>query len=103
METLIKNDVAVLGILLLILGVIFATSSSTNKFLKGFYGFVPPIFLCYFIPGILNSFGIISAKESALPDMAMNYLLPASLVLLTLSLDIPSLRRLGGKAVLVFF
>lgn len=102
MDVLIKNDVAVLGLLLLILGVIFATSSSSNKFLKGFYGIIPPIFLCYFIPGILNSFGIISAKESALPGMAMNYLLPASLVLLTLSLDIPSLRRLGGRAVLVF-
>jgi uncharacterized membrane protein len=102
MDVLIKNDVAVLGVLLLILGIIFSTSSSSNKFIKGFYGVVPPIFLCYFIPGILNSFGIISAKDSALPGMAMNYLLPASLVLLTLSLDIPSLRRLGGRAVIVF-
>lgn len=102
MNILIKNDVAVLGLLLLILALIFATSSSQNKFIKGFYGIVPPIFLCYFIPGILNSFGIISAKQSALPGMAMNYLLPASLVLLTLSLDLPSLRRLGGRAVLVF-
>lgn len=51
---------------------------------------------------MLNSLGVVSAKDSALPGMAMNYLLPASLVLLTLSLDIPSLKRLGGRAVLVF-
>lgn len=102
MQALIKNDIVVLGLLLVILAVIFSTSSSQNRFLKGFYGIIPPIFLCYFIPGILNSLGVISAKESALPGVAMNYLLPASLVLLTLSLDFPALRRLGGKAVLVF-
>lgn len=98
----IKNDIAVLGVLFLVLGVIFATSSSDHPFFKRFYGIVPPIFLCYFIPGMLNSLGVVSAKDSTLPGMAMNYLLPASLVLLTLSLDIPSLKRLGGRAVLVF-
>lgn len=99
---LIKNDIAVLGLLLLILAVVLVSSSSSNKVLGRFYDFVPPIFLCYFIPGILNSLHIISANDSALPGMAMNYLLPASLVLLTLGLDIPSLKRLGGRAVLVF-
>lgn len=102
MEPLIKNDVAVLGILLAILATILLASSAQSRFAKGFFNIVPPIFLCYFIPGILNSFGIISGQNSALPGMAMNYLLPASLVLLTLGLDIPSLRRLGGRAVLVF-
>jgi len=102
MDVLIKNDIAVLGLLLVILAAIFATSSSSNRFLKGFYGVIPPIFLCYFVPGALASAGVISAQVSALPGMAMNYLLPASLVLLTLSLDIPSLRRLGGRAIFVF-
>lgn len=102
LEPLIKNDIAVLGLLLALLAIVFVTSSSSNKFLKGFYGIVPPIFLCYFVPGILNTLGIISATDSSLPYVAMNYLLPASLVLLTLSLDFPSLKKLGGKAVFVF-
>lgn len=102
MEVWVKNDAAVLGLLLLILATVLLTSSSKNKYVQGFYSIVPPIFLCYFIPGILNSLCIISGQGSALPGMAMNYLLPASLVLLTLGLDIPSLKRLGGRAVLVF-
>lgn len=102
METLIKNDAAVLGLLFLMLGIIFYTSSSSNKFLKGFYSVVPPVFLCYFIPGILNSLGVISGTDSALPNMASQYLLPVSLVLLTIGLDISSLRMLGGKAIIIF-
>ncbi|MCG9910716.1 MAG: DUF819 family protein [Flavobacteriales bacterium] len=103
MSSLIKNDVIVFGLLMLILGVIFSTSSSEKKGWKMFYGIIPPLFLCYFIPGILNSAGIISGSQSALPKMASSYLLPASLVLLTLSLDIQALRKLGGKALLIFF
>lgn len=103
MSSLIKNDVIVFGVLMLILGVIFSTSSSEKKGWKMFYGIIPPLFLCYFIPGILNSAGIISGSQSALPKMASSYLLPASLVLLTLSLDIQALRKLGGKALLIFF
>lgn len=103
METLVKNDVIVLGILMLVLGLVFTTAASENKFWKRFYTFIPPIFLCYFIPGLFNSFGLISGSLSGLNKMASTYLLPASLVLLTLGLDFPSLRKLGGKAVLIFF
>lgn len=102
MDVLVKNDVAVLGLLLVILAAVLTTSAWQNRYVQGFYNIVPPIFLCYFIPGTLNSLGIVSGQQSALPGMAMNYLLPASLVLLTLGLDLPSLRRLGGRAVLVF-
>src|SRR5690606_30081724 len=55
------------------------------------------------IPALLNTFSVISGEQSALYPMASRYLLPASLVLLTIGIDIKSLQKLGGKAVLIFF
>ncbi len=102
MEPLFSDDRIVFGLLMTVLGVVFYTSSSAHSSWKMFYRFVPPLFLCYFLPGLLNSAGIISAEKSALPGMASAYLLPAALVLLTLSLDFGALKRLGGKAVTIF-
>lgn len=96
------NDAVVLGILLLILALIFVTSSSDKPFWKKFYTFIPSLLLCYFIPSILNSAGLISGEESNLYFVASRYLLPASLVLLTLSIDFKAIMGLGPKAVIMF-
>lgn len=95
----INNDAVIFGILLLILALIFHTSSSENKFWKTFYKFVPALLLCYFIPGIINSIGIISVEDSNLYYVASRYLLPASLVLFTIGVDIKSILKLGPKAI----
>lgn len=100
---LITNDATVFGLLMLILFVVFRTSSSEIKGLKTFYKWVPALLLCYFIPAAFNSFGIISSEESNLYFVASRYLLPASLILLCLSIDIPAIKRLGSKAVIMFF
>tara|TARA_B110000971_G_scaffold113962_1_gene116922 strand:+ start:569 stop:1816 length:1248 start_codon:yes stop_codon:yes gene_type:complete len=99
---LITNDASVLGILVIILAFIFYTSSSQNPFWKKFYTYIPALLLCYFLPSILNSLGIISGEESGLYFMASRYLLPASLVLLTLSIDIKGIVALGPKAIIMF-
>lgn len=99
---LITNDAAVLGILLLLLGLIFWTSSSAHPGWKRFYRFVPVLLLCYFLPGLLSTAGVFSGEESKLYFVASRYLLPAALVLLTLSLDLPAIRRLGGKILILF-
>ena len=99
---LITNDAVVFGILMLILAAVFVTSSSKKSGWKTFYKFVPSVLLCYFLPSVLNSLGIISGKESNLYFVASRYLLPASLVLLTLSIDLKGIRRLGSKAVIMF-
>lgn len=96
------NDAVVLGILLVILAAIFITSNSKNPFWQKFYTFVPSLLLCYFIPSILNSAGLISGDESNLYFVASRYLLPASLVLLTLSIDFKGIMRLGPKAIIMF-
>lgn len=96
------NDAVVLGILLLVLATIFITSSSAHPFWQRFYTFVPSLLLCYFVPSILNSLGLISGEESNLYFVASRYLLPASLVLLTLSIDFKGILNLGPKAIIMF-
>jgi uncharacterized membrane protein len=99
---LITNDAVVLGILMTILGLIFITSSSEKPFFKKFYGIVPSVLLCYFIPALFNTFNIISGESSSLYTIASRYLLPASLVLLTLSINFAALKKLGSKAIIMF-
>ncbi|MGY6559943.1 MAG: DUF819 family protein [Nitritalea sp.] len=99
---LLTNDAVVLGVLITILALVFSTSSSSHPFWKRFYSVVPAILLCYFIPALCNSFGLISGEESGLYYMASRYLLPASLVLLTLSIDFQGILKLGPKALIMF-
>src|SRR5690606_27990013 len=98
----ITNDAVILGILMAILALIFTTSASKNTFWIKFYRVVPSLLLCYFIPGLLNSFGLVSGEHSGLYRMASRYLLPASLVLFTLSLDFKAILKLGPKALVMF-
>lgn len=100
---LFTNDAVVLGILIALLAVIFHTSSLKTKFWFKFYKIIPALLLCYFLPSVLNSLGIISGDESNLYFVASRYLLPASLVLLCLSIDIKGILRLGPKAIIMFF
>jgi len=97
----ITNDATILAILLIILSVIFQTSSSKNKRWQKFYKFVPALLLCYFIPGIVNSAGIIDVSNSKLYYVASRFLLPASLVLLTIGTDFKSILKLGPKAIIM--
>ena len=99
---LITNDAVVLGILVLILGFVFYTSDKNTGFWSKFYVYIPALLLCYFIPSVLNSLGVISGDESQLYFVASNYLLPASLIYLTLSIDFKGLASLGSKAIIMF-
>lgn len=103
METpLITNDTVVFGLLALCLGLIFYTSGLQKGFWKHFYTWVPAILMCYLLPAILASLGIVSDERSNLYFMASRYLLPAALVLMTLSIDLKAIARLGSKALIMF-
>ncbi|GAB2773921.1 DUF819 family protein [Salinimicrobium soli] len=105
METppIFTNDAIVLGILMLALGFVFLTSSKKTGFWYKFYKVVPALLMCYLIPAILNSLNIISDETSQLYFIASRYLLPASLVLMTLSIDLKAIFNLGPKALIMFF
>ncbi len=100
---LITNDAVVFGLLMVTMALIFTGSKSEKPFLKKFYTFFPTVLLCYFVPSIYSSLNIISPEESNLYFVASRYLLPASLVLFTISIDFKGIMSLGWRAVAMFF
>ena len=99
---LVTNDAVVFGILMVILGFVFATSHSDKPGWKKFYTIIPSLLLCYFLPSVVATLGIISGDVSNLYFVASRYLLPTSLVLLTLSIDFKGILNLGPKAIIMF-
>ncbi len=98
----ITNPASVLGLLMVVLGGVFFTSHSNHPLWRGVYRFVPALLLCYFIPSLLNSFGVIDGSDDTLYHVASRFLLPTSLVLLTLNLDLKAITSLGPKAIIMF-
>ncbi len=99
---LVTNDAVVLGLLAATLGLVFWTSSRTSGFWKRFYTYVPALLLCYLIPAILNTLGVIDGHASKLYPVARDYLLPSALVLLCIAIDFGAIVRLGPKAIVMF-
>lgn len=98
----LTNDAVVFGLLMAVLAFVFSSSSSKHPFWVKFYTYVPTVLLCYFIPAVFNSLGVISGESSNLYKVASRYLLPASLVLFTISVDLKGILRLGPKALTMF-
>jgi len=100
---LISNDIVVLGLIAATLGLIFWTESRETGVWKKFYTYVPALLLCYFIPGIYNSVGLIDGNNTSLYNpVASRVLLPAALVLLTLTIDIKGILKLGWKLLAMY-
>ena len=113
---LFTNDAIVFGILMISLGFVFFTESKTSGFWHKFYKIVPGLFMAYFIPALFTTFGVISPEwetvntvgeavkgKSQLYYVASRFLLPAALVLMTLSIDLKAISNLGSKALIMFF
>ena len=144
---MITNDAVVFGILIGLLLFIFK-ATEFPAFSK-FYKVIPSLLLCYFLPSLFSTAGIISPKwidmegamlaltaagfdlsaihdftsfknfvinnevenslllpfigKSQLYFVASRYMLPASLVLLTLSINLKEVFKLGPKALIMFF
>jgi len=102
-SVLLTNDAVIFGILMIMLALIFKTASLDTSFWNKFYKVIPVILLCYFLPSLLNTFGLVDAEESNIYFVSSRYLLPACLVLLTISIDLGEILKLGPKALIMFF
>ncbi|MGB5437649.1 MAG: DUF819 family protein [Maribacter sp.] len=101
-ELPLTEDTIIFGLLSLCLGFVFYTSSLKKGFWKKFYTIIPTLLMCYMLPAILTSVGLISEEHSNLYFIASRYLLPAALVLMTLSIDLKAIINLGSKALIMF-
>ena len=97
---MITNDAVIFGLLAATLGLLFYTSSHPRY--GTVYRYVPSVLLAYFVPSLYGTFGLIDAENSNLYFVASRFLLPATLVLLTLSVDLRGILRLGPKALIMF-
>jgi uncharacterized membrane protein len=113
---LFTNDTIVFGILMIALGFIFYTESKSSGFWYKFYKIVPGLFVAYMLPALLTTIGLISPEWTTVKEngelmegstnlyfVASRYLLPAALVLMTLSIDLKAVFNLGWKALVMFF
>lgn len=140
------DDTIIFGVLSVTLALIFYTSKLTS--FSKFYKVVPTLLLCYFLPSVLTSLGLIADKwidvnatishlqglygnlsnvetldqlkdyiltnniaessykqfigGSNLYYISSRFLLPASLIFLTLSIDLKGVMKLGSKALIMF-
>lgn len=112
---LFTDDTIVFGLLMLALGAVFYTESIKTGFWPQFYKIVPGLFMAYMIPAVLTTTGIIAPEwetidkagevikhKSNLYYVSSRYLLPAALVLMTLSIDLKGVFNLGWRALIMF-
>ena len=95
----VTDPYQVLAIMLAILAVLFAMNN--NAAFAKLFRIIPLLVFCYFVPTIFSNLGIIPIA-SPLYDVIKKQLLPASLVLLVLSVDIPAILKLGKNALVMF-
>lgn len=98
-----NNNIIVFGILAISLALIFYTSSL--KSWSKFYRIFPALLLCYMVPAVLNTTNLISSETPEYEQLyfvATRYLLPASLLLLCLGIDLKGLINLGWKPIAMF-
>jgi uncharacterized membrane protein len=98
-QPLIHGPMAVLTVLLAVLSLLFL--AERHAVVGRLFRVVPLLVFVYFVPTLLSNLGVIPT-QSELYGFVRTYLLPASLVLQVLSVDIRGIARLGKSAVLLF-
>jgi uncharacterized membrane protein len=95
----IEHPVAVLAVLLGVLAGLFTAASHPAG--SRVFRIIPLLVFAYFVPTMLSNSGLIPLR-SPIYDVIKTWLLPASLLLLTMSVDIPAILRLGPKVLALF-
>ncbi|MCR4336768.1 MAG: DUF819 family protein [Candidatus Omnitrophica bacterium] len=94
---MIKIFFAILPLLLVEISVLYL---SKHLRYKHFFNFLPSVFWIYFLPMILATVGLIDSKNPVYQQIT-TYLLPASLLLLLIVVDIRAILKLGKEALLM--
>jgi uncharacterized membrane protein len=95
---MIGDPMGILAVLLGVLALIFWFGEQPVG--RKVFGIIPKLVFCYFLPTTLTTLGVLP-DDSILYSWIKVYLLPASLLLLILALDVPGIMKLGPKAVIM--
>ncbi|WP_457653960.1 DUF819 family protein [Rhodocaloribacter sp.] len=94
----ITDPTALFAFLAALIGLIFRLS--TLPALKRFFDYLPPVIWAYFLPMFATTFGILPDGNPVYTWMS-RYLLPFSLFLLMMTVDLKAILRLGKTALLM--
>ena len=94
----VEHPAGILAVLLGVLAIIFWVDQHPR--LGRVFKVVPKLVFCYFVPTTLTTIGILP-DASPLYTWIKSFILPASLLLLILALDLPGIMRLGPKAIIM--
>ena len=97
-QALLTDPMAIFAYMAAVLGVVFWLSSLDR--LQKLFELTPPVIYAYFIPTISTTIGITPAA-SPVYDWMIRYLLPVALVLLMITIDLKSVAKLGGMALIM--
>ncbi|UCF67882.1 MAG: DUF819 family protein [Acidobacteriota bacterium] len=92
------DPTAIFVYLAVLLGAIFWLTAVPR--LQPLFRVTPAIIYAYFLPALSTSLGI-TPNSSAAYDWMVRYLLPVSLMLLMVTVDVRAVVRLGGKALIM--
>ena len=81
-----------------ICAVVFWTA--TQPWAAKFFSIIPSIIFIYYLPTFASTFGILPTS-SPVYDWMRDYLLPFSLLILMITADIPTIMKIGPKALLM--
>ena len=99
-NTLIQDPIGLFAILLIIPAILFSLERhpTASKFFK----IIPALVFAYFIPTALTMLDIIPSQAPVYTTIKA-LVLPAALFLLTISVDVKSILKLGPRAIALFF
>lgn len=97
---MITNPLLIILVLITIEALVLMLSRHERT--RHFFNLLPSVFWIYFLPMLAATFGLITPK-SPVYGMITAWLLPMSLVLLLLPVDMKAILRLGPTALAMFF
>ena len=98
---MINEPIPVLAVLLAVLVGLFGFANHPAG--RRFFKIVPLLVFAYFVPAILSNTGLIPLDSKfPLYEFIKQWLLPASLILLTMSADIPAVLKVGRDMLTLF-